>query len=308
MSNHEEAIKYMNKSKILGKEILKLKLLDNDDVLLVEVMDKDYTGKVVIPSFITQVINYAEECYKPFAGCMVEEIYLDNKNGGCKDLSFLLSDLRSSRIKFSIARGECVTKAIGMFSDSRYIKDIEFGDFDASNIKVTSCMFEGCRQVTELDLSKLNMESIEDASYMFHKCDLLRYVTFGDINMKMIKQTTKMFRWCSSLESVNLGKMDTDSIENMESMFAECFSLKEVDLGNLRTTNLKDCRNMFYMCENLRRINIESFKPGDYLNNGMFEKCRRLREVKLGELGDRWKRSGRIAHKFIDSPHLFKII
>ena len=52
-SNHQLAQEYDLKSKLLGDNNLEYKLINNDRVVLLDIKDKKSTGKLVIPSFIT---------------------------------------------------------------------------------------------------------------------------------------------------------------------------------------------------------------------------------------------------------------
>lgn len=55
LSDRELAERYINKHKLLGLECkLDLKI-DGDDVILVDVLDKEDTGRLVIPSFVTKI-------------------------------------------------------------------------------------------------------------------------------------------------------------------------------------------------------------------------------------------------------------
>ena len=53
-TNHELARRYAEKQMIVG-ERLRFKLLDNDRVTLTDVLDKSNTGRIEIPSFITDI-------------------------------------------------------------------------------------------------------------------------------------------------------------------------------------------------------------------------------------------------------------
>ena len=77
MSNHEMAKRYINKQRLIGREILDLRLLENDKVELVGVKDKDDTGRLVVPSFVTDIKMYLANGV--FKGCRYSEIYIDNK-------------------------------------------------------------------------------------------------------------------------------------------------------------------------------------------------------------------------------------
>ena len=73
-TNHDMAKLYIQKCKILGKDIFDLELQDGDNVVLKEVKDKESGGKCVIPPFITKLICAFEDC-------VFEEIYVENKAG-----------------------------------------------------------------------------------------------------------------------------------------------------------------------------------------------------------------------------------
>ena len=53
MTNHEQARRFMLKQKVVGREIFKIRFRSNDTVELLEVLDTNNTGKLIIPSFIS---------------------------------------------------------------------------------------------------------------------------------------------------------------------------------------------------------------------------------------------------------------
>ena len=75
VSNHEMAKRYEAKSRLIGKDILDYRLLEDDRVELIEVLDKEDTGKIVIPSFITDLNKYDKGNFL-FKGCKYSEIYI----------------------------------------------------------------------------------------------------------------------------------------------------------------------------------------------------------------------------------------
>ena len=78
-SNHDRAINYSNKAKLLGLDIIEYKLLDGDKVLLTGVMESGHSKdkRLVIPGFITDFYDVNKSRYKGvLAGKDYEEIYI----------------------------------------------------------------------------------------------------------------------------------------------------------------------------------------------------------------------------------------
>ena len=66
LSNHDMAKIYDKKQRLVG-ELLRYELLDDARVLLIDVLDKENSGRLVIPSFITD-IRYRESPFYDESG------------------------------------------------------------------------------------------------------------------------------------------------------------------------------------------------------------------------------------------------
>lgn len=77
LSNHELAEIYNKKQMLIGN-ILEYELLDGDKVELVDVRDKENSGKLVIPSFITsyRIKRIGGYSYSPLSFCKFSDVYI----------------------------------------------------------------------------------------------------------------------------------------------------------------------------------------------------------------------------------------
>ena len=83
-SNHQLAKEYILKQKLLGVSTVKLKLLENDRVKLIEVLDKESTGTFIVPKFITDYHSYFDDrhaIHGPFNDCRFVKIIMQNVGG-----------------------------------------------------------------------------------------------------------------------------------------------------------------------------------------------------------------------------------
>ena len=81
LSNRDMAKIYDKKQRLVG-ELLRYELLEDDRVLLIDVLDKENSGRLVIPRFITDIRYrelpfYGENGYA-LKGCKYREVYIDN--------------------------------------------------------------------------------------------------------------------------------------------------------------------------------------------------------------------------------------
>ena len=106
------ANRYEAKQELTGK-LLKFKQLDEDKFELIEVLDKESTGIIVIPSFITSIGAQENgsnlDQYKsnsPFRMCRFTEIFIDNRPGVPFFADGLCSDMRSETLKITFRHPE----------------------------------------------------------------------------------------------------------------------------------------------------------------------------------------------------------
>ena len=303
-SNHELAKKYESKSGLIGSSRFKLRYLEDDKVILMDVLDKDDTGLLVIPSFITDI------SYGALKGCKYREIYIDNSNSLKFDASGVCSGLMSVRLKVSFKYPERVVDTNNMFYGCINLARLDVSSLDTSNILDMGSMFDGCKSLQILDISNFDTSKVVNMKRMFNGCKSLRALDVskwethrlrivGDIfyNCKSLKSIdmsswdissvnsiNNMFSGCDKLEYIVLGKvMGRDRVSTMESVFKGCKMLKEVDFSGFKNIYIGILKDIFNGCESIEEIDLSWIESSDsYISrDSMFKGCNKLKLVKV---------------------------
>lgn len=263
LSNHELAKRYMNKAKVIGKEIIDIRLLSNDRVMLVEVFDKESTGMFVIPKFITEFMQIRQSSGRfvqtpLFEQCQFSEVRFENNPDILLDACRLFSNMESTNLKVRFAHPECLI--------------------------ITDRMFENCVKLCTLDLDGFNTENVNSMTNMFNNCKSLKNLYLRGFNTSKVRNMSGMFCRCYGLESLDLSEFSTESVENMATMFYACTNLKELNVKSFNTCNLSNTEAMFNGCTSIKSIDIENFDLSSIENaKYMFSWCKNLETIKLGK-------------------------
>ena len=115
-----------------------------------------------------------------------------------------------------------ITNMADMFKESRNLKSVDFGNFDASGVQTMNNMFNECDGLTTLDL--------------------------WGIDTRNVKNMSAMFAWSDKLEELDLSSWNTESATNMLQMFVACPKLKTIyATDQFVTTNTTISDAMFYL-------------------------------------------------------------
>lgn len=133
--------------------------------------------------------------------------------------------------KLDISNCEFLGKDWG--SPFNYVKEINFKNFKAPNLKSTRFLFDGYNG-TEVDVTWLKNNQIEDASAMFINCMELREIKgLNKLNLSACKDISRMFIECTKIEKIDLRGLELSNVENAQGLINGCHRLKEINLGNL---------------------------------------------------------------------------
>ena len=251
MSRHEQAKVYKEKERLLGVEVLKIELLDNDRVKLIEVLDKNSDGKIVIPKFITNYQSY-DLWGGVFRGCHYTDLYIDNE--GMIDIGYLCANMESKEIRIRFKNSNLIKNMNSMFNKCRNLENVDLGNIDTSNVTDMGSMFSGCIKLKSIDISKWDVSKVKDL--------------------------IAIFKGCSNLYSINMGSIDTSNIRNMAMLFDGCTNLINIDLSKLIMHNVKDVSKMFNGCSNIIELDLSNLNMGVRGSN-VFDGCYKLRELKV---------------------------
>ena len=107
-------------------------------MLLIDVLDKENSGRLVIPRFITD-IRYRElpfygENGSALKGCKYREVYIDNSSDKWINSRGLCSDMESESIHIEFKNPKMVLDMGYMFNRCKLLKEIDISKLDTSNV------------------------------------------------------------------------------------------------------------------------------------------------------------------------------
>jgi len=76
-------------------------------------------------------------------------------------------------------------------------------------ISSCDCMFYECSNITEIDFSNFNTSNVDNMNYMFYGCSSLISLNLSNFDTSNVDNMNYMFYGCSSLTSLNLSNFDT---------------------------------------------------------------------------------------------------
>ena len=239
-----------------------------------------------------------------------DEIYIDNEIKG-KNVNNINIDNIESEIK--LVWFNKFNTCYSMFANISYITEIDFSEFDSSDVTNMQYMFYNCTSLKSLNLSNLNTSNVISMSYMFAYCISLTSLNVSSFDTSKVQSMQAMFGACHSLESLDLSNFNTESNQNFVSTFLNCYKLKNINLNGVITNSTIGFNFMFTNCYSLTYLNLSSFgcknnlyfvvyaymfcnctslisldlsniAPSDFqlmIMTSMFEGCKNLRYVNL---------------------------
>lgn len=231
LSNHELAIRYDKKSKLINKGKIKYRLLENDGVELLYILDEDTSGIIVIPPFITS-IGYRNTKYgkikAPLLGCNYSEVYIDNKYD--IDISGLCSYMDSSELKMMSSKPEGIIGVERLFKGSKNLISIDLGNISSINAASISGLFASCSKLVEVKgLSKLDISKVKDMSDVFKGCKELKCIDgIGSWNTSNVTNIRAIFHGAGIRSIRELRDWNTKNVIDMREAFSET-KIKDVD-------------------------------------------------------------------------------
>ena len=114
-----------------------------------------------------------------------------------------------------------------------------------NNIKSCRQMLRRCVDITEIDFSNFDISEVNDTSSMFIYCDSLTSLNLTNFDTSKVKDFGFMFHCCYSLTSLDLSNFDTFNVKRMDYMFQGCANLEFINLKNFEKSSLSSPKNMF---------------------------------------------------------------
>ena len=118
-------------------------------------------------------------------------------------------------------------------------------------INITQCMFEGCSKIIEINFSNFDSSQVTNMGRMFWGCSSLTSLDLSNFETSLVTDMSLMFCDCSSLTSLDLSSFNTSQVTSMYRMFEDCSKLISLDLSNFNTTQVTSMSNMFESCSSL---------------------------------------------------------
>ena len=185
-------------------------------------------------------------------------------------------------IDFSNFNTTQVNNMSRMFYGCTSLSSLNFSNCDTSNVKTMASMFYGCSSLNILDLSNFDVSQVTTMSQIFYDCSSLISLDLSSFNTSKVQFMDYMFSRCSQLTSLNLWNFNTSQVNNMEYMFNDCSELTSLDISYFDTSKVKKMSYMFYNCSKLYFLNISNFDTSQVTTmNSMFSFCSNLTSLDL---------------------------
>ena len=173
-----------------------------------------------------------------------------------------------------------------MFYKRTNIIEIDFSNFDFSNVITMLGMFSDCSQLEKINFGsklKINTSKVTSVSYMFSNCIKLKELNLGNFNTSSVTNFKGFLFHCENLEYIDLSSFETYSAISMHHMFFHCYSLKSITFPEtFKTYNVNDMNAMFSFCRSVTSLNLSNFDTSKVAHLGyMFHHCEKLQYLDI---------------------------
>lgn len=268
------------------------------DVVAEEQVTAVETAESVSGNELTEI---TEEVTLPVYQAAGENFGIFGKNGGLswsydestatltvsgedEELNFLRNKLDTT-VKQSVKKiifQDCKAKGSlnALLQNLINIENVEFQNFDASQVSNMSDMFSNCSSLKSvIGLKTANATNMD---HMFSGCSSLESLDVSGFNTSNVTDMGGMFYGCSSLKSLDVSGFNTSNVTDMSNMFSGCRNLESLDVSGFNTSNVTDMNNMFSGCRNLVNVDVSGFNSSKVINmDKMFYDCSSLVNVDL---------------------------
>ena len=161
-----------------------------------------------------------------------------------------LDDIDLENINFGNFDTSNVTNMSGMFYNSE-LSNLDLSSFDTSKVTDMDSMFYGS-SATTLDISSFDTSNVRNMSRMFTNSKATTITGLNKFNTSNVTDMNDMFR-NTLLTEIDLSSFDTSNVTDMSWMFSAS-AATTLDLSSFNTSNVTDMRQMFYDSTNLKTI------------------------------------------------------
>ena len=160
------------------------------------------------------------------------------------------------------------------------------------NMTDLSGMFSNCINVVEFsNSSNWDTSNIKNMSNMFYNCNNLTTLDVSNFDTSKVTDMGWMFYSCKSLTTLDVSNFDMHNVTTIDSMFSDCNSIESLDMTNWNTANVTNIGHalwersgLFNKCRKLTEIKgIENLNISKVSNLGAtFRGCNNLKELNIG--------------------------
>ena len=171
----------------------------------------------------------------------------------------------------------------GLFKDCKYLKEINFIQFNYKNIYDMSEMFSNCTNLEQLNILNIKTDKVTNMDNMFYNCKKLTKLNLKNFNMNNVVSMKAMFCGCNSLEDLDFLIFDTSNVIEMNDLFFNCSSLKELNIYNKNGIyDKKDMNIIHNIYPSLYKMDIFNFKTSKVRDmSSLFDSCYLLKKFYL---------------------------
>ena len=224
----------------------------------------EVTSKITIKVSEKGEQNVLSESFKS----RPDQVLIDGKEVNLTDFKVTLENENSV---IELIWNEPIKDCHEMFLGLSNICDINFKDFDTSQVTDMSCMFGSCSSIEALDLTSFKTSKVKNMSGMFQSCDSLTKLNISNFDTSEVTDTSFMFDKCQNLLDLDVSSFKTTKVTNMAGMFQSCVKIKKLDISNFDTSSVTNMRSMFHSCTCLESLDLSKFKTSNVKNMfGMF--------------------------------------
>ena len=177
------------------------------------------------------------------------DVYINNKK-----IDILVDDnewkyifSKEGNYLFEIIFNNNINNMKAFFEGCSNIINLDFSNFNSSNVTDISFLFSECHQLKEvIGLNKFNTDKVIMMNAMFNECEELEYLDLSNFNTKNVINMEGMFFNCKNLKEIKgINKFNTEKVTSMNCMFQNCNELEYLDLTNFNTLNLLELINIY---------------------------------------------------------------
>ena len=173
-----------------------------------------------------------------------------------------------------------VTNMESMFSNQPYITEINFSNFNTSNVTNMGRLFYK-NWISKLDLSSFDTRKVIYMNAMFMEAYSVEEINLSSFDTSNTWFMGNMFQNTHALKKLDLHNFNTQKVTHMQYMFYNS-GVPNLDLSNFNTSRVKDMKSMFGGLRNLEELNLSNFDTSNVTNmSGMFKNTEKLKTLDI---------------------------